>query len=266
MTLSKEIKQEIKKIIKNTLIKKINKYKLVGDIKPFHERLFSRHRIRTTSFFHSCSTSIGVTLFQNIAYVIAKKKFKKAEKQYLVEGIFTSKAKSVIEDIIFDLGRKNKDSEKRLPNIKKEIKEVLAVSGKKGNKSTQIADLFLQDNNKEIYIEIKTIKPNKGESKEAKRTLLKIVSLKNKIVKVLVGMAYNPYEPDRFQWPLPLSYFKGGEDLLIGKSFWDFIGGKGTYEELLKIFEEVGKELRDKIELKIKSLDKIKKDKQLSLK
>ena len=256
MPLSAHQKTEIKEIIKDAIIKKINEYKLIGDVKPFHEKLFSKERMRTTSFFHSCSTTIGVTLFQNIAYLIAKgnKNFKKVEKQYEVSGYFSNKAKSLIEDIIFNLGRKQNDPEKRKPDIEKEIEEVLKVSGK-GEKSSQIADLFITDlNDDEIYIEIKTVKPNKGESKEIKRSLLKIVALRNKPIKVLCGLAYNPYEPKEYAWPLPLNYLTLGKDLLVGKQFWDFLGGKGTYKELLNIFEEVGKELKDEIENKFKEI------------
>lgn len=262
MTLLNHQKEQIKNLIKKAIIDKIEDYKIVGDIKPFHERLFSKERIRETSFFHSCSTTIGITLFQNIAYMIANnnKEFKQVEKQYLVEGNFSKQAQSIIEEIIFDLGRKQKDIKKRMPDIKKEAKEVLEFSSKQGNKSTQIADLFLKTiNDEEIYIEIKTAKPNKGESKEAKRGMLKIIALRNKQVKTFVVMAYNPYEPESFRWPLPLNYLKLDEDLLVGKSFWDFLGGNRTYEELLKLFEEVGNELKDKIEKKIKavtSLDK----------
>lgn len=262
MTLTNQQKEHIKDLIRQTILGKINEYKLVGDIKPFHERLFSKERIRETSFFHSCSTTIGVTLFQTIAYLIAKdnKNFKQVEKQFVVEGNFSRKAQSVIEEIIFDLGRKQKDTKKRLPDIKKEAKEVLTVASTQGNKSTQIADLLLVKSNGEgIYIEIKTTKPNKGESKEAKRGMLKIIALRNKHVTTFVGMAYNPYEPESFKWPLPLNYLKLGEDLLVGKSFWDFLGGKGTYDELLSLFEEVGIELKDKIEKKIKEVTRLNK-------
>lgn len=253
MPLSNQQKLEIKKIIKGAILQKLNEYKLVGDVKPFHEKLFSKERIRETSFFHSCSTTIGVTLFQNTACLIAKgnKNFKKVEALWDIRGNFSDEAKSTIEDIIFDLGRKKNDPKKRTPNIKKEIEEVLRVASNSGDISTQRADLFLIDSqDNEIYIEIKTIKPNKGESKEAKRGLLKIIALRNKSVSVFVSMAYNPYEPEEFTWPLPLNYLRLGEDLLVGKPFWDFLGGEGIYEELLDIFGETGKELKNQIEAK----------------
>ena len=266
MVLTNQQKARIKNLIKQAIEDKIKEYKIVGDIKPFHERLFSTERIRETSFFHSCSTTIGVTLFQNIAYLIAKdnKNFKQVEKQYVVEGNFSKQAQSLIEQIIDGLGKKQHEPNKRKPDIKREAKEVLSVASKQGNRSTQIADLFLKKaNNEEIYIEIKTTKPNKNESKELKREMLKIIALRSKQVTAFIGMAYNPYEPEDFRWPLPLNYLKLGEDLFVGKPFWDFLSGNEIYEELLKIFGEIGNELKDKIETKIKEVIKIEKQTKL---
>ena len=36
--------------------------------------------------------------------------------------------------------------------------------------------------------------------------------------------------------------------ILVGKEFWDFLGGEGTYETLLQIFEDVGIELKSEID------------------
>ncbi|HIK02798.1 TPA: TdeIII family type II restriction endonuclease [archaeon] len=260
MALTNKQKEEIAKIIKDALTTKLKTYELVGDVKPFHERLFSKKRIRETSFFHSCSTTIGVTLFQNIAYLIAKgnKNFKEVKKPYDVEGTFSSNAQSIIENIIFDLGRRQNDPKKRTPNIEDETRAVLKVASESGNTSAQRADLYLKDkNDQEIYIEIKSVKPNKSESKETKRGMLKIIALKRKKVKVLACMAYNPYEPKEFAWPLPLSYMKLKEDLLVGKQFWDMLGGSDTYEDLLDVFEESGKKLSKDLEAKINELEKL---------
>ena len=37
-------------------------------------------------------------------------------------------------------------------------------------------------------------------------------------------------------------------ELIVGKEFWDFLGGEGSYEELLDCFEEVGIDMRDEID------------------
>ncbi|RJO62391.1 MAG: TdeIII family type II restriction endonuclease [Dehalococcoidia bacterium] len=38
------------------------------------------------------------------------------------------------------------------------------------------------------------------------------------------------------------------KELMVGKEFWDFVGGPGTYEDLLDCFERVGIELRQEID------------------
>jgi type II restriction enzyme len=37
-------------------------------------------------------------------------------------------------------------------------------------------------------------------------------------------------------------------ELKVADEFWDFLGGKGTYQELLDCFEEVGIELRPEVD------------------
>jgi len=38
------------------------------------------------------------------------------------------------------------------------------------------------------------------------------------------------------------------EELLVGKEFWDFLGGEGAYEDLLVCFEQAGIILRPEID------------------
>jgi len=37
-------------------------------------------------------------------------------------------------------------------------------------------------------------------------------------------------------------------ELLVGKEFWDFVGGEGAYEDLLICFEDAGVILRPEID------------------
>lgn len=37
-------------------------------------------------------------------------------------------------------------------------------------------------------------------------------------------------------------------ELKVVAEFWDFLGGKGTYSQLLDIFEKIGVELRPEID------------------
>lgn len=39
-------------------------------------------------------------------------------------------------------------------------------------------------------------------------------------------------------------------EIKVAEEFWDFLGGKNTYEELLQVFEDVGIELRPEVDAK----------------
>ncbi|MBI5177141.1 TdeIII family type II restriction endonuclease, partial [Candidatus Micrarchaeota archaeon] len=39
-----------------------------------------------------------------------------------------------------------------------------------------------------------------------------------------------------------LNYLDFENEVILGKEFWDLIGGKGTYEDVLEIYREVGKQ------------------------
>jgi len=43
---------------------------------------------------------------------------------------------------------------------------------------------------------------------------------------------------------------------LIGKEYWDFLGGDNTFENLLELFDSVGKKFKEKIQQKIKQVAK----------
>ena len=47
-----------------------------------------------------------------------------------------------------------------------------------------------------------------------------------------------------------------GKEFLIGKDYWDFLGGKDTFEQLLNLFDQVGKKFKQKIQEKINQVAK----------
>ena len=65
-------------------------------------------------------------------------------------------------------------------------------------------------------------------------------------VRTAIAIPYNPYYPQEYtRWTKENMYDKN--QLLVGKDFWNFVGGDNLYEELISIFKEVGEELREKI-------------------
>jgi len=43
-------------------------------------------------------------------------------------------------------------------------------------------------------------------------------------------------------------------DFLVGEDYWNFLGGKGTFPELLRIFDEVRKAFKEKLQKKFQEI------------
>ncbi len=43
-------------------------------------------------------------------------------------------------------------------------------------------------------------------------------------------------------------------DFLVGEQYWDFIGGKNTFTQLLETFDGIGKEYKEKLQEKFKKI------------
>jgi len=259
MALSNKLQSEIHNFLKEKLLKKMDEYSLNADdsSKPFQYALFTKKGYLAKGFIHGCEIALG-NWHESIAKIIAAENFEVAEKLQgtsKLKGKVTDEAQKTFENILSDL-----DSALREPNHKKEADEIFSASQNGNNiiDRVQTVDLFLKkDDGEEIYFEIKGPKPNKNEMRAAKRDLLEILAMKaceGKKVKIYLGMYYNPYYPKEYQRWTCLKFFNKGQDFLIGKDFWDFLGGAGAYENLIKIYEDVGEEIRPVLDKKFKDL------------
>ena len=76
------------------------------------------------------------------------------------------------------------------------------------------------------------------------KKILKIIGIIS-IILIWVGWSART----DYNWSMPSRIFdmKHDECILIGKEYWDHIGGKGTYIALLKLFEIVGEKTRKQL-------------------
>ena len=211
------------------------------------------------SFIQSVNTTLGTSIFEKVGQIIAQPSVKEAKDRYDFEGFISSEAVLKIDSIMRGLR-----SASRKPNKELETKEVLVVSqkGEMGKKLKKRVDLFVvSENGTESYFEIKTAKPNINEFAGIKKQLLDWVAMRGSIepkvkIKTFVAIPYNPYEPQPYErWTLQ-GLFDLNEEVVVGPEFWDMLGGKGTYKDLLNVFEEAGIELRDEIDRKMVSIRK----------
>ena len=106
-----------------------------------------------------------------------------------------------------------------------------------------VVDLSFKDRKtgRIYFIEIKSPKPNKDQTRQTKEKFLFLLATYLNS-KVYYALPYNPYgkRKENYRWSFTKMFFDMDKEVLIGKEFWDFLGGKNTYEEILKIFRSVG--------------------------
>jgi len=259
MALTKEQIQSVEDTIRNSLRNRFQTYNPEPAVMPFHTRLLGKDRLALYSFIHSLNTNFGTTIFEPVAVSLASSKFKVAKLQMKSGTQISEQAQYEIQKIMDELTAANNK-----PDKQKEI-EIIRKVCQKGEmrtvKPTRV-DVYLESNDGEIYLfDIKTAKPNKGGFKEFKRTLLEwaaTVLSENPKAKIntLIAIPYNPYEPKPYSRWTMAGMLDLEEELKVAEEFWDFLGGKGAYDDLLGCFERVGIELRQEIDDYFKRFDK----------
>ena len=250
MNFNKEQIEQIKNVIKESLRKKFKNYKPETKNMPFHYRLLGKDRMALFSFIHSLNTTFGTSIFEPVSEKLASINFVEAKKQYILGTNISEKAQIEIQHIINEISTgKNPDKNSEIRRIRR-----VANSGRINKLKTVKVDLFLKDKEGVVHLfDIKTAKPNISNFKDFKRTLLEWVAiylLENPDAEVhsYIAIPYNPYEPKPYErWTLK-GMLDLKNELKVAEEFWDFLGGKGSYEKLLDCFEKAGIELRPEID------------------
>jgi|GEM_PF-43362 len=142
------------------------------------------------------------------------------------------------------------------PDKQKEIEAIREVSqrGAMNNVKPTVVDVFVEDSDGALFLfDIKTVKPNIGNFKEFKRTLLEWAAAtlaQNPTAKIntLIAIPYNPYEPKPYERWTMRGMLDLNFELKVADEFWDFLGGEGAYQMLLDCFERAGIELRPEVD------------------
>jgi len=251
MALSIEQTITVEAVLKNSLRNKFLNYNPEPASMPFHTRLLGKDRMALFSFIHSLNTNFGTSIFEPVALALAETSFKEAKSQATAGTKISEAAQRVIQDIMDSLSTAH-----TRPNKPDEIEAIRSVCREgimKTVKPTKV-DILIQGHDNQIYLfDIKTAKPNKGGFKEFKRTLLEwtaCVLAQNPEAKIntLIAIPYNPYEPKPYSRWTMAGMLDLENELKVADEFWDFLGGKGAYLQLLDIFERVGIALRPEID------------------
>jgi type II restriction enzyme len=218
---------------------------------PFHYRLLGKDRMAFYSFIHSLNTTFGTSIYEPVAKALSIERFKDSKTQMKTYNFISEEAHRRIQVIMNNLTSGDKD-----PDKMSEIEFIREVcnKGKMNKVKLTKVDIWLEGlNNELILIDLKTVKPNIGDFKHFKRTLLEWAATEmarnpNVNIHTIIGIPYNPYEPKPYErWTLK-GMIDLNHELLVAEELWDFIGGEGAYDDLLDCFEAVGIELRPEID------------------
>jgi type II restriction enzyme len=250
MALTTEQIKRIENVIRESLRNKFQSYKPETNNMPFHYRLLGRNRMALFSFIHSLNTTFGTSIFEPVAETLASLNFSAAQKQFIVGDTISEQAQSEIQRIMNELtmgsGPDKIEEIARIRNV--------CTKGTMNKLKTVKVDLFVKSSDGTIHLfDLKTAKPNISNFKDFKRTLLEWIAIylakhPNADVHSYIAIPYNPYEPKPYErWTLK-GMLDLDNELKVAEEFWDFLGSKGAYLELLNCFERVGIELRSEID------------------
>jgi len=238
-----EIAKEFRKCVENTL----QRLKADPTLSPFHEALLSKEAILWSRFERSFSTSFGQRVIERLSQMVALAYG--AEEAVIGQRTncrLTEYQLRAIEAHISDLR-----SGALKPNWKVDLEKIVNARGGEKRDEQVISDLWYKREGREHFVSIKTVKPNIDQTAQAKRDLLKI-KVAYPESQVYFGLYYNPYGEKKadYAWSMPFKIFDMHNDevALVGREYWETIGGKGAYDRILEIARAVGKETQNKVE------------------
>ena len=254
---SKQIKvlQKVKKYLQEVMEKKLLKYKPETSYMPFQKAIVGERYRGIFSFVHSVSTTFGMSLWEQFAETLGKAAGMKVQRQYDIPYSISSDTDIKINSLLKKI--KRKEIECNTLELNKLIKD-FSEPGPAGIKDEdKRVDVFIQDKEKNIYfIDITSPKPNIKEFGAMKLKLMRWTAIgyanyEAKSVNAILCMPYNP------SYPKPYKRFSGditcdfNNDIKIQNDFWDTVAGFPIYDELVNVFEIVGKKIRTKLENKM---------------
>jgi len=216
---------------------------------PFHSALLSKEAVFWSRFERSFSTSFGQSVIERISAFIAESSGAvdvETQKETFVR--IDHNQLTAIEHHISQLRLRGSGVR---PCWEDDVNDILHTQESFSfDEIRVISDLFFSRNGVNNYFSIKTVKPNIDQTAEAKRDLLKL-KINDPTCNVYFGLYYNPFGDERelykFSPPMKIFNFHTDQCVLIGRDYWNTIGGEGTYETVLEIASSVSEELQEKI-------------------
>lgn len=244
--MSKNAKNKIFELLISKMSEKMGNYNRETISAPFHDRLLGKGMYDRFSYIQSLNTTMGMSVWEQIAVIICNDAGGYAERQYHLRGSVNSHTDNFIRNYLNELKNNRMSSDKSF-----EIEEIRKRTGPGTlDYPNYIVDLFISFGNHEEYIDITSVKPNKKEFQAMKEKLLYWTAMRLSLkpdadVMTRLAMPYNPYEPEPYsRWTDGGLYDFSHGEILVGKEFWNHVGRGDVYDDLLDIFSQAGEQVR----------------------
>lgn len=242
--MEKHYRESIAAEFYNCVANTIERLKGEETYRPFHAALLSDEALFWSRFERSFSTSFGQRVIEEISKaVVLAGGATEASRQKVSTVTIDSATDEAITAHMHTLrtGKKSAGWQATIAEIAAKPR-----SGKNVEPRV-ISDLWWFKNDTNHYLSIKTVKPNIDQTAVAKEDLLRL-TLADPSCKAYFGLYYNPYGEDKSAYnhtpPMGIFDFHNDEAVLIGKEYWDTLGGPGSYEIILQIARDVGAKTR----------------------
>jgi hypothetical protein len=250
-----KILQEVKKYLLKVMEKKLLNYSPETNYMPFQKAIVGERYRAIFSFVHSVSTTFGMSLWEQFAETLGKAAGMEVHRQYDIPHSISNNTDVKINNLLKKIKRKEIECNTlELNKLIKNFSEPGPVGIKDEDKRV---DVFIKDKDKNIFfIDITSPKPNIKEFGAMKLKLMRWTAIgyanyDAKSVSAILCMPYNPSHPrpyKRFSGDITCDF---KNDVKIQNDFWDTVAGFPVYDEIVKVFEIVGKKIRTKLEDKM---------------
>jgi hypothetical protein len=245
--MDKKYRDIIAKEFRDCALNTISRMDKAETNRPFHVALLSDEALFWSRFERSFSTSFGQRVIEEISKIVAiAGGASDASRQ---KEVIVRLDKAVDATIVAHIQALREASKKKWEETVSELSRVYLAG--EFVEYRVISDLWWYKSGINHYMSIKTVKPNIDQTAIAKQDLLRL-TLADPTCKAYFGLYYNPYGESRSSYahnpPMRIFNFHTDEAVLIGKDYWDTLGGNGCYETVLEIAREVGAETREILE------------------
>ena len=222
--------------------------------KPYADTLFYSFfdweygSITLKSWMHGLNTSLGQSFFENVGQILCdgtKKEFTSKSKSLLK---LSSSQKLKIANAIIDLSNNNFSPDSLID--REEVEEIIEDLE---DATGFTADIFFEDDEQVVCIELKTVKPNKGVFKVEKQKILEAkLALRsaypNKTIHFFIGFPFDPlsdeptsYDKQRFMnYSVDFRKYFAESEFLLSSELWDYLSGTTqTMETILEIINSI---------------------------